>query len=304
MSCRTVSNDKFPAVYEEGCPYGENPEAFISYLAETAQVVSEGDIELPDTVLLNGAERSRMAAENPVAFVAENKMILNDIMGILIGLPPDCPEFYSRYQSKSERKTRYYKSRKGLFGHTLSLFGVTEDHARGHLHWHFSINAGIPVTVLQRFANLQPFCNKIAEVLETIYCCDVEKHDVAKSIVRNTLWAENNRTDGTEVEIENPIPREVIHSLEPIEAPLRKPDLLSAINTLESSGSGGLLSSIRHSVSEYAACLQLHRHQFTCFKGLWGKLGCRLNMGCAIIKRTVAVLLSVRKVLKAGQLIV
>ena len=134
MICRTVSNDKFPAVYEEGCPYGENPEAFVSYLAETAQVVSEGDIKLPDTVLLNGAERLRMAAENPVAFVAENKMILNNIMGILIGVPPDCPEFYSRYQSKSERKTRYYKSRKGLFGHTLSLFGITKDHAHGHLH--------------------------------------------------------------------------------------------------------------------------------------------------------------------------
>ena len=91
--------------------------------------------------------------------------------------------------------------------------------------------------MLQRFANLQPFCNKIAEVLETIYCCDVEKHDVAKLIVRNTLWAENNRTDGTKVEIENPVPREVIHSLEPIEAPLRKSDLLSAIGTLEASGS-------------------------------------------------------------------
>ena len=92
------------------------------------------------------------------------------------------------YQSKEEKgqvekdadddddvKTRYYKLRKGLFGHTLSLFGVTKGHARSHLHWHFSINAGIPVTVLQRFANLQPFCNKIVEVLETIYCCDVEK---------------------------------------------------------------------------------------------------------------------------------
>ena len=65
-------------------------------------MVSEGDIELPDAALLNGAERSRMAAENPVAFVAENKMILNDIMGILIGVPPDCPEFYSRYHCNEQ----------------------------------------------------------------------------------------------------------------------------------------------------------------------------------------------------------
>ena len=140
-------------------------------------MVSEADVNIPNALFINGEERSRLAAENPVAFVMENKMILNDIMGILLGMSPDIPEYYSQYQSSSSRKTRYYRNKKGVFGYPLSLVGVTEDHSRGHLHWHFAINSGVPVQVLQRFANLKPICDKISYVLDKMYCCDVEIQD-------------------------------------------------------------------------------------------------------------------------------
>ena len=48
---------------------------------------------------------------------------------------------------------------------------------------------------------------------------------------------------------------------------------------------GDLYSSLKHYVSNYAGCSQYHRHQGTCFKGVWGKSGCRLNMGMAVLKK-------------------
>ena len=291
LSCQTVDNTKFPAVFNEECEFGTSGEDFINYMAEHAQVISEGDIILPEGIF-NKADRSRLSAENPVAFVLENKMMLNDILGILIGLPPDIPEYYSQFQSVSSRKTRYYKRRKGIFGHPLSLVGVTEDHHRGHLHWHLAINAGIPVQVLQKFANIPKLCDKISEVLDQTFSCNVEIQDAARAIARNTLWEEKKGDNVTQ---------EVVDSLEDCEGLLHQANMLDKVKEEEihvHPGHSDMFDRFNHWSSNLVALMQFHRHQGTCYKGKWGKSGCRLNMPMAIVNGTKAILLSLKQKIK------
>jgi hypothetical protein len=59
----------------------------------------------------------------------ENKVMLNDIVSLLFGLDIEAQGYYSKTASKSNRKTIYYRSRMGLFGHPLCVSGVTESHA-------------------------------------------------------------------------------------------------------------------------------------------------------------------------------
>jgi hypothetical protein len=131
---RTVDNRHFPAVFEEGCPYGENGTQFMEYLKTVGKVVGEGQIDFSE------AGRAKMAMDDPITFVEETKQMLNDVCSLLLGIPPE--EFYAALDSESRRKTKYFKCNKGVFGHSLAYIGVTEDHKKVsccfcHFHVHF-----------------------------------------------------------------------------------------------------------------------------------------------------------------------
>ena len=51
---------------------------------------------------------SRLAMENPIAYVSETKSVLNHVLSILFGCPPE--RFFGVYDGISSRKTRYYKT--------------------------------------------------------------------------------------------------------------------------------------------------------------------------------------------------
>jgi hypothetical protein len=50
------------------------------------------------------------------------------------------------------------------------MVGVIEDHARGTVHFHLLFYGGLTPYLLQRFSSMGAMCEKISEVLDTMYC--------------------------------------------------------------------------------------------------------------------------------------
>ena len=172
------TNEEFPSVFEEGCPYGSNGTDFANNMAG---LLSEATIQLPK------AKRAQMANGNPVAFVQEYKHLISDVLAILLRLNIEEKGYYSRFDSESCRKTTYYKTRKGIFGHALAAGGVVENHEKGTLHEHFTIYAGLSPYVLQRFAHLQDICDDISDVLDTMYTSELPANILAGGLVERLL---------------------------------------------------------------------------------------------------------------------
>ena len=119
-SCRVRNDDLHDAFVAPSCIF-----SFVrkpSY----SRVVSEGVIELPEGMTLSLAHRAKLAAENPVAFVEENKILLYDLLTTLLGLPPDCEGFYSKTEAESVRRTQFYREHKGVFGHIVQRHDVRD----------------------------------------------------------------------------------------------------------------------------------------------------------------------------------
>ena len=280
LSCRTINNNSFPAKFSNGSPLGATGEEFIRHIAEASTVISEGEIELPPFSL---PERAKLASDNPIAFVTENKSILDDILSILIGATADIPEFYSKTEGTSVRRTRYFKNVKGILGFALAFIGVTEDHAKGHLHWHLTVNAGLTAYALQRFANLKELCEKISKVLSTIYATELVPAAAAATILRNTVLTNHAFDD---------MPRTVKKSMKPLEPLLQRPTPLDILQQRNANEEYSLHRAVMESIQIQCADKQFHRHQNTCHKGTWGCSGCRLNMPAATLESTSACLLS------------
>ena len=280
MAYRTLDNNQFPAQFPNGCPYGSSGEDFVQYMVENANVVSEGNVTLPPDVVISLSERAKLATENPVAFVEENKAILYDVMTILIGLPLENAEYYSKTDGEATRKTRYYRHRKGIFGYALSALGVTEDHQRGHLHWHLTINAGIPAFVLQRYANLEHVCNTISVVLDKMYLSKVTVQASLANTIQACMWKKRKQQD---------ISADVEHATVPPEPLFRNPDAPAHFQSLvrqlracrESLNSTVAVPTLHQvivsDIQSQVAMVQFHRHQGTCHQRTWGKTGCRFN---------------------------
>ena len=116
LAFHSRDNKTFPAMFEEGCSYGSDGENFMKHLRDGSSLVSEGVIRLPKSVITK-AKRADLAMNNPVAYVQENKTLLNDIMSILLGFSVEDEGYYTCTESQSERATHHYKSKKGIFGH-------------------------------------------------------------------------------------------------------------------------------------------------------------------------------------------
>ncbi|CAB9509762.1 Inherit from euNOG: Conserved hypothetical protein [Seminavis robusta] len=191
LAFSTKSNEEFPSVFEEECPYGSNGADFADAMMGTGSRSGESGsspaIIAEATVRLPKSKRAEMSIENPVAFVHEYKILLNDILTILIGVNIEGKGYYSKLDCRSRRRTTYYKLRKGIFGHAFSATGVTEAHERGTLHWHFIVYAGLSPFILQRFAHLQEICDEISAVLDTMYVSEAPADLQVGSMLRRFL---------------------------------------------------------------------------------------------------------------------
>jgi hypothetical protein len=249
-----------------------------------ARVVSEGEVTLPPGMVFNKAGRAKLASDNPIAFVHENKTLLNDILSILLGLPIDGKEYYSKTEGSYRRKTRYFKNRKGLFGYALSLTGMTEDHTKGHLHWHLTCTAGISPKLLQRFANLRTVCQSISKVLDGMYISKLKADVCTGTIVRNYAWRKRKLGE---------IGISIQESLNPVEPLFLRPNPLRLVEDMKGQLDNGrtLLESVTDAVQVQGGDEQFHRHQHACHDRTWGLSGCRFNATWATRDRTGCVLL-------------
>jgi len=286
LSHSSVDNKTFPAKFEDGCPYGRDGEDFIRHLVQDGVVMSDGTIDIPEGYL-SKSERAALGHSNPVAFVSENKRLLYDILDILIGITPDNAGFYPRKEGESKRKSRHYRRKKGIFGHCLTLIGVTEDHAKGHLHWHLMVNAGINSYALQRFANIPVLCQRISEVLNSMYSSELSTEAQVASIVRRLVIKKRKHWQ---------VDKKVIDSMEPEDPLIRRSNAMEEVQA-------GAEDPMNHEkLAKLTQCdaagKQVHHstpHLMTCHKGTWGKSGCRLNMPCHCTDCTTGVMLVPRK---------
>ena len=57
-----------------------------------------------------------------------------------------------------------------MFGYPMCMIGVIKDHARGTVHFHLLFYGGLTPYRLQRFSSIGSVCEKISEVLDSMYC--------------------------------------------------------------------------------------------------------------------------------------
>jgi hypothetical protein len=257
----TVDNTKFPAVFEPNSIHGENGKAFMGKLrmASTEQVA--GRITIPEH---SPAARATLGIQNPVAYVQESKTMVNDVLSILLKLPPE--SFFGATEGTSTRKTRYFKSktygRKGIFGHTLAYYGVVEDHQKGTLHYHLIIYGGVPPYILQRFAAIPKICEAITQALDSMHRAKLPMKTHVRSLIHKILRESNNL--GLK-------PRQ-LHILTP-------PPILNLENPMEDlRDANGNIShpQVWQHTNHQAAKQEFHEHMATCRKGMNGNTGCRL----------------------------
>lgn len=275
MSFRTTESNVFPSVFEDGCPYGTDGTDFMDRLRKHSSLVSEGEIRLPSGCMTR-SQRADYAMDNPVAYVQENKSMLNDILSILIGLDVEDGAFYSRSDSASNRKTEFYKSKKGVFGHPLYYIGVTEDHSRGTLHWHIQLLSGIPPYVLQRFWNLDKICDSISRVLDGMYTSRVPEEAHIGHLLRSAL---------RHYKKEWRIPSAVVDSVSRTEPLLFDPDPVATARKVSKSRKE-FIDRLLVTATLYGSYRQHHRHCSTCHKGFHGERGCRFDYPCGMCEHT------------------
>ncbi len=279
LAFSTIDNQHFPAVFEPNCPHGTSASDFVDKLRQNAKVQSEGVLKLPDHII-DRCTRANLAMNNPVAYVLENKMLLNDILSTLIGLDPEDMAFYSRSEGQACRKTTYYKARKGIFGHPLYAVGVTEDHSRGTLHWHISLLAGIPPHVLQRFYNLEGICESISKVLDSMYVTALPENIQIGDIVKQVITQKEREWDIPSLAVnEISQPESLLYDSTP-EATIRRL-YQNSLPTLQQ-----FCSTFKEHAMLIASYKHHHRHLRTCTQGRHGATGCRLDEPTGIAPTT------------------
>lgn len=299
MSFRTHNNHSFPADFEPGCKFGEDPSDFARRLREHTTLVSEGNIEFPQGYVTR-SNRADLAMQNPVAYVQENKTLLWDILSLLIGFNIEDSSYFSKTEGTSNRGTTYYKSKKGIFGHPLYAIGVTENHSRGHLHWHISLLAGIPPDVLQRFANLSGICDSISKVLDQMYQSEVPVEGHVGRIVKDVIKDfKNDKERSVNERVYDCIcgsePLLFTNDHESLVTALRERSKRQSKTQPRGRERGAFGRLFRIMAGIYGSCLQFHSHCSSCFKTHSGESGCRFDFPCGECEKTRGVLLSPAK---------
>ena len=264
-SSYTIDNTKFPAVYD-----GED---FMNRLRNASTLVSEGSIDLPEGEY-NRSGRAKAAMDNPVSYVTESKAMINDFCSLLLGIPPE--GFFAMTDSQSRRRTRYYKTRKGILGHALAYIGVVEDHAKGTLHYHLLFFGGLSPYLLQRFAGMKNICGAISEVLDTMYKSTLPSRVHLGVLVRKL--AHDRREWGLAPKALAPL------SSEPLLSRMKAPQ------EVIQDGEAIWDNVVCHTCNQ-GGRQQLHTHMETCHHGFLGQTGCRFCMPFGQCCRTMPVFL-------------
>ena len=255
LTCRTMNNTTFPADFESDCPFGENGVEFLEHLiSDQSKILSEGTIHLPNA--LTTSQRAALAKDNPIAFVSENKRILFHILDILVGLKPETSGYYRKSSGASSRRSRYYSEskEKGILGHSLALIGVTEDHKRGHLHWHFTINGGISAYAMERFANLPELCEKISTALDQVYTSELDPDTHVATALRRFV-NDNRKTWKVE--------QAAVDAVQTRDPMFVRPDKLAFAQSQELACHPCKL--LCKELQEYGGVKQIHKYCVTCY---------------------------------------
>jgi hypothetical protein len=187
--------------------------------------------------------RAGATMNNPVAMVTEYIRLLHNTLSILLGLPP------SNITPKTRKTLPLNKRKKGLFGHTLAYYGVSEPQSRGTLHFHIIIWGGIPPDTLQRAAGNQELTDEIDRTMKTMYSSSLPKEHLAHYVARKMLKR-----------LEKKLPYGVAPLLNP-----PSPDRNYSEEEYE------------YMCVQAAAARQFHEHSTTCHKPPNGAWKCRLN---------------------------
>jgi hypothetical protein len=191
--------------------------------------------------------------------------MLVHVCEILLGV--NLEQMFSKTQATTIRKTLYYKSRKGILGHPISIIGVIEDHAKGTIHFHILFFGGVSPYVLQRFAGMEDVCREISKTLDTMYCSALPTECHVVPVVRRIVGQQKKNK-------------------------LRLPAFSGGVllDRPDCSGvtPGGHVDydMLVAETAIQASKQQHHRHMKTCQKGVAGLTGCRLCLPFAVSAAT------------------
>ena len=209
---------------------------------------------------------SRLAIENPIAYVTETKSILNHVLSILFGCSPE--GFFGAYEGTSTRKTRYYKNRKynkGIIGNILAFVGVIEDHMKGTLHFHLVLIGSISPYVLQELANIQDICDKVATTLDSFYTAKY----TTQTNFRNVLTRKLRKLPAINKYVK-------AEKLSP-PALLQRSDPLHQIELFPIGSRECNLETIKQITANERAMVCFHEHHRTYYIEYYGRFRCRLT---------------------------
>lgn len=155
-----------------------------------AVVSSASDVEMKHGIKLreregnipfNWGERFQVMIKNPVGAAIAYKEVVCDIMAILFGIKP------SNHSGVSSTRKSMINKDIGLIGSPWAFFGKTETTGSGSLHFHVVIWGGLSPQLLECFADIQEVCETIAEVLDSMYCAKLERHDHIRDLVQKDI---------------------------------------------------------------------------------------------------------------------
>jgi len=261
----TANNREFPAVFEQGCIYGGNGTEFMENIRKClGDPMDIGNIGLSESV------RARLSMEDPVTFVSETKEMLVSVCELLLGVQLE--HMFTKISGETSQKTRYFKSSKGIFGCPMALIGVIEDHARGTVHFHLLFFGGLTPYLLQRFSSLGPVCEKISEVLDTMYCCSLPGDVQLGHVFRRV------------VEKERKIGRFLVRVPQFRHAAILERSSYASIVDVERNAIS--FDTVLRSVATQGSYQQNHFHLNSCTNSKAGNDGCRYGAFWSLIHRT------------------
>ena len=275
---RTMDNKSFPAIFDCDNDEYTSISDYMDHILKCTIQQATGDILIPAHPTNSRGSRRACVNNNPVACVIESKTIINDVLSILLGVSPE--DVFSYYESTSTRKTKFYKSTKGVYGHLLSTIGVVESDAKGSLHYHLLLFGGLSPKLLSRFAHMDDVCREITAVWDQSY-----KSQIATDVKLSHLIKKTAR--------QNPAFGLKHHELGAIEIPpLLNNQRNQKITQLLNDPTKNINMDIVYDLTNHQGCIQqFHDHMATCRKGFHGLTGCRLCMPCGFVNFTCPVLL-------------
>ena len=204
--------------------------------------------------------RAKEAVDNPVAYVQEFMSMVNSLLSVITGLPPE--NFFGYMSGRTIRKSVYLGD-KSVAGRLFSYFGVVEANNRGDLHFHLVCFGSVPPHVLTNFARDKVMREKIADVLATFYTTQLDVPTLVYKATKDVMHLRKRQSK----------PVFVLEKQTAAHLLTRK-----AAEPLAGLTPSDSLRLVSERTKLQATQQQMHDHKkFTCAKGIMGKTGCRFS---------------------------